>query len=252
MSLYKLVVLGGGYVDKTVLETQLCLNKFVETYDTMIDDSYHKQAQIDGSVLHAGRAGRRRTGRSRGALGPVASFTRIPKLHREIERVKESALSGNFNGFRPPPDQESLPMPPIMLVGDEYDEVTGSEIFGAPRPKAPLQHPNETWEEVASDDERSDSGPTTLQDSIGPTTDSRGENEPRIVEPKCEPLAREGPKVQRSYSYGVSKSKATAWPFPTGLKAVNLEGMPWAEVPGQFPYRAEDEVKAEWDLLQAE
>jgi GTPase KRas protein len=64
-ALYKLVVLGGDGVGKTALTIQinfhftvdyqldlitlqLCLNRFVETYDPIIEDLYRKQAVIDG------------------------------------------------------------------------------------------------------------------------------------------------------------------------------------------------------------
>lgn len=43
----KLVMLGDGGVGKTALVIQLCLHKFVETYDPTIEDSYRKQVILD-------------------------------------------------------------------------------------------------------------------------------------------------------------------------------------------------------------
>ena len=46
-NMLKLVMLGDGGVGKTALVIQLCLNKFVETYDPTIEDSYRKQLILD-------------------------------------------------------------------------------------------------------------------------------------------------------------------------------------------------------------
>lgn len=46
-NMLKLVMLGDGGVGKTALVIQLCLHKFVETYDPTIEDSYRKQLVLD-------------------------------------------------------------------------------------------------------------------------------------------------------------------------------------------------------------
>merc|ERR1711939_199521 len=111
MTLYKLVVLGDGGVGKTALTIQLCLNHFVETYDPTIEDSYRKQVQIDGQscmleVLDT--AGQEEYTALRDQwirdgegfvlvydISSRASFARIEKLHRQIQRVKESSQSAS-------------------------------------------------------------------------------------------------------------------------------------------------------------
>lgn len=48
MASYRICCLGDGGVGKTALTIQLCSNHFVEEYDPTIEDSYRKQAHIDG------------------------------------------------------------------------------------------------------------------------------------------------------------------------------------------------------------
>ncbi|RPB24497.1 ras-domain-containing protein [Terfezia boudieri ATCC MYA-4762] len=132
MTLYKLVVLGDGGVGKTALTIQLCLNHFVETYDPTIEDSYRKQVVIDGAscmleVLDT--AGQEEYTALRDqwirdgegfvlvySISSRSSFTRIPRFHSQILRVKESSSSGGVNQV------------PIMLVGNKSDRVTEREV----------------------------------------------------------------------------------------------------------------------------
>lgn len=46
-SLIRLAMIGDGGVGKTALVIQLCLNKFVETYDPTIEDSYRKRISLN-------------------------------------------------------------------------------------------------------------------------------------------------------------------------------------------------------------
>ncbi|KAI5812783.1 ras family-domain-containing protein [Pyronema omphalodes] len=136
MTLYKLVVLGDGGVGKTALTIQLCLNHFVETYDPTIEDSYRKQVVIDGfscmlEVLDT--AGQEEYTALRDqwirdgegfvlvySISSRSSFTRIPRFHNQILRVKESAGTGGRS-----PASGSVP---IMLVGNKSDKVTEREV----------------------------------------------------------------------------------------------------------------------------
>ena len=45
---YKIVVLGSGGVGKSALTVQFVQGIFVEKYDPTIEDSYRKQAEVDG------------------------------------------------------------------------------------------------------------------------------------------------------------------------------------------------------------
>lgn len=45
---YKLVVCGGGSVGKSAITIQLIQNHFITEYDPTIEDSYRKQATVDG------------------------------------------------------------------------------------------------------------------------------------------------------------------------------------------------------------
>jgi len=48
----RICTLGDGGVGKTALTIQLCSNHFVEFYDPTIEDSYRKQAVIDGECVN--------------------------------------------------------------------------------------------------------------------------------------------------------------------------------------------------------
>ncbi|TID22414.1 ras-domain-containing protein [Venturia nashicola] len=149
MTLYKLVVLGDGGVGKTALTIQLCLNHFVETYDPTIEDSYRKQVQIDGQscmleVLDT--AGQEEYTALRDqwirdgegfvlvySISSRASFTRIEKFHRQIQRVKESSQSSSPNYPGSPLSatsngSASWGPAPVMLVGNKCDRVTEREV----------------------------------------------------------------------------------------------------------------------------
>ncbi|KAF8471248.1 P-loop containing nucleoside triphosphate hydrolase protein [Kalaharituber pfeilii] len=154
MTLYKLVVLGDGGVGKTALTIQLCLNHFVETYDPTIEDSYRKQVVIDGNscmleVLDT--AGQEEYTALRDqwirdgegfvlvySISSRSSFTRIPRFHAQILRVKESSSSGSplGLGYAGSPlhspslnsSQSGMNTVPIMLVGNKSDRVTEREV----------------------------------------------------------------------------------------------------------------------------
>jgi len=158
MTLYKLVVLGDGGVGKTALTIQLCLNHFVETYDPTIEDSYRKQVVIDGiacmlEVLDT--AGQEEYTALRDqwirdgegfvlvySISSRSSFTRIPRFHNQILRVKESAGAGAnapIGGYAPPygggggggsgfGGGGGAGGVPIMLVGNKSDRVTEREV----------------------------------------------------------------------------------------------------------------------------
>lgn len=164
--MYKLVVLGDGGVGKTALtiqvsrsslpatylliELQLCLNHFVETYDPTIEDSYRKQVVIDSQscmleVLDT--AGQEEYTALRDqwirdgegfvlvySITSRASFTRIRKFYSQIQRVKESSSASSPTGaayLSPPLSQSSSAFAgqaPVMLVGNKSDRVTDREV----------------------------------------------------------------------------------------------------------------------------
>jgi len=148
MTLYKLVVLGDGGVGKTALTIQLCLNHFVETYDPTIEDSYRKQVQIDSQscmleVLDT--AGQEEYIALRDqwirdgegfvlvySISSRSSFARIQKFHHQIQRVKESSLSGSPTYPGSPLSASSNGLgfgpAPVMLVGNKCDRVTEREV----------------------------------------------------------------------------------------------------------------------------
>jgi GTPase KRas protein len=166
MTLYKLVVLGDGGVGKTALtiqvcspilhslsrlltRVQLCLNHFVETYDPTIEDSYRKQVQIDNmscmlEVLDT--AGQEEYTALRDqwirdgegfvlvySISSRASFARIEKFHRQIQRVKESSQSGSPSYPGSPLSTTSIGSgsfgpAPVMLVGNKSDRITEREV----------------------------------------------------------------------------------------------------------------------------
>jgi len=135
MTLYKLVVLGDGGVGKTALTIQLCLNHFVETYDPTIEDSYRKQVVIDGTACMLevlDTAGQEEYTALRDqwirdgegfvlvySISSRSSFSRIPRFHGQILRVKESIAGGNY---------AANSNVPIMLVGNKSDRVTEREV----------------------------------------------------------------------------------------------------------------------------
>ncbi|KAG0643741.1 ras family-domain-containing protein [Tuber brumale] len=136
MTLYKLVVLGDGGVGKTALTIQLCLNHFVETYDPTIEDSYRKQVVIDNTACMLevlDTAGQEEYTALRDqwirdgegfvlvySISSRSSFTRIPRFHGQILRVKESSTTGgNYSANN---------NVPIMLVGNKSDRVTEREV----------------------------------------------------------------------------------------------------------------------------
>jgi GTPase KRas len=106
----------------------------VENSDPTIEDSYRKQVTIDSEscmleILNT--AGQEeysalrdqwiRDGQGFVLVYSVcsrSSFTRIRKYHRQVSKVKESVLSEFFN----------LPYVPIILVGNECDRATDSEV----------------------------------------------------------------------------------------------------------------------------
>lgn len=120
MSEYKIVVVGGGGVGKSALTIQLIQNHFLEEYDPTIEDSYRKQAVIDGvpSLLDIlDTAGQEeysamRDQYMRGGQGFIlvyaitsrGSFDEINKFYEQIGRVKE----------------ENGPIP-MMLCGNKCD-----------------------------------------------------------------------------------------------------------------------------------
>ncbi|KAF2807514.1 ras-domain-containing protein [Mytilinidion resinicola] len=130
LTTYKLVVLGDGGVGKTALTIQLCLNHFVETYDPTIEDSYPKQVQIDQQSYQWIRDGE-------GfvlvySISSRSSFARVQDFHRQIQRVKESSLSGSPTYPSSPLSTSSngsgFGLAPIMLVGNKCDRETEREV----------------------------------------------------------------------------------------------------------------------------
>lgn len=164
MTLYKLVVLGDGGVGKTALtiqvalsspfffftcmanSSQLCLNHFVETYDPTIEDSYRKQVQIDGQscmleVLDT--AGQEEYIALRDqwirdgegfvlvySISSRSSFARIQRFHSQIQRVKETAMTGSptYPGSPMSASTPTFGQAPVMLVGNKCDRVTEREV----------------------------------------------------------------------------------------------------------------------------
>lgn len=119
----------------TLSTDQLCLNRFSETYDPTIEDSWRKQAQIGDEsctleVLDTAGQEHYTTLRDQWirdnqgfllvySISSRASFTGIEQLHRQIRRVKEAPQS------RSP----AYPLdPPIMLVGNKCDRATEREV----------------------------------------------------------------------------------------------------------------------------
>ncbi|KAE9367571.1 ras-domain-containing protein [Stipitochalara longipes BDJ] len=144
MVLYKLVMLGDEGVGKTALAIQLTLQHFVEFYDPTIEDSYRKQAVIDGQscmleILYTEQQEEYTALRDqwvRDGEGFVlvysitsrSSFTRIQRFHNQIARVKESsALSPSYPGSPIPASSTKQPVP-IMLVGNNCDRVADREV----------------------------------------------------------------------------------------------------------------------------
>lgn len=122
------------------MDSQLCLNHFVETYDPTIEDSYRKQVQIDGQscmleVLDT--AGQEDYVSLRDqwirdgdgfvlvySISSRASFQQLKSFYNQIRRVKEASGSPTF-----PSSPGGIPgLAPIMLVGNKCDRVTEREV----------------------------------------------------------------------------------------------------------------------------
>lgn len=160
---YKLVVLGDGGVGKTALTlqviqllpfqqitskfcVQLCMNHFLETYDPTIEDSFRKQVVIEKQscmleILDT--AGQEeysslsdqwiRNGEGFVLVYSVTSrdsFSRIGKIHTQIQRVTDSANaapSPKMHGVKIPCEMGSQPTPgpaPVTLIANKIDLFT--------------------------------------------------------------------------------------------------------------------------------
>ena len=102
---YKLMVLGAGGVGKSALTIQFVQSHFLDEYDPMIEESYRKQCVIDDEVavldilITAGqeefgpmRVQYMHTGEGFLLVYSIIdrnSFEEIPKLYRQILRVKD-------------------------------------------------------------------------------------------------------------------------------------------------------------------
>lgn len=102
---YKIVVVGGGGVGKSAITIQFIQSYFVTDYDPTIEDSYTKQCVIDDVVakldildtagqeeFSAMREQYMRSGEGFLLVYSVAdrsSFDELPRLHRQILRVKD-------------------------------------------------------------------------------------------------------------------------------------------------------------------
>ncbi|CAF0937177.1 unnamed protein product [Didymodactylos carnosus] len=119
MTEYKLVVVGAGGVGKSALTIQLIQNHFIDEYDPTIEDSYRKQAVVDGETClldildTAGQEeySAMRDQYMRGGEGFLCvfavnnskSFEEIKQYREQIKRVK---------------DADDIPM---VLVGNKID-----------------------------------------------------------------------------------------------------------------------------------
>lgn len=117
---YKFAVMGEGGVGKTALVIQLCLNKFVETYDPTIEDSYRTHILLNGrpvTVELMDTAGQEEYAALREqwitegegfvvvySVTDKQSFARIRQYFEEIARIKEGQAFG------------------IVLIGNKIDE----------------------------------------------------------------------------------------------------------------------------------
>jgi GTPase KRas protein len=124
------------------------LNHFVETYDPTIEDSYRKQVQIDGQscmleVLDT--AGQEEYTALRDqwirdgegfvlvySISSRPSFARIEKFYKQIQRVKDSSLSGSppYPGspLRDTAGGNNFGPAPVMLVGNKCDRAMEREV----------------------------------------------------------------------------------------------------------------------------
>ena len=127
----------------------MCLNHFTQTHDPTIEDSYRKQVKIDNQTCMLeilDTAGQEEYAALRDQwirdgegfvlvydISSRASFARIEKLHRQIQRVKESSQSAS------PPcsenaldetsdDSVSFHSASIMLVGNKSDRTQHREV----------------------------------------------------------------------------------------------------------------------------
>merc|ERR1712159_22050 len=119
MTEYKLVIVGGGGVDKSACTIQLIQNHFIDEYDPTIEDSYRKQVTIDDETClldildtagqeeySAMRDQYMRTGEGFLLVYSItsrASFEELNAFHGQILRVK---------------DADKVPM---VLVGNKAD-----------------------------------------------------------------------------------------------------------------------------------
>lgn len=125
-AMLKLAMLGDGGVGKTALVIQLCLNKFVDTYDPTIEDSYRKRILLDehATTLELmDTAGQEeymalQDQVIREAEGFLlvysvtqrASFTRIKMYLKNIELIKDGEAYG------------------IVLVGNKMDQAAERQV----------------------------------------------------------------------------------------------------------------------------
>src|SRR6266511_3685734 len=147
-TLYKLVVLGNDGVGKTALTIQVGFhftlhylldlialqlfgNHFVETYDPTIEDSYRKQAVVDGQPCMLDTAGKEdynllRDQWIRGSQGFILvysitskeSFIGVQQFHDQIRQVKLPADARSLSST----GDSGVPAIPVMLVGNKTDK----------------------------------------------------------------------------------------------------------------------------------
>lgn len=120
MKEYQLVVIGGGGVGKSALTVQFIQGHFVDEYDPTIEDSYHKEVQVDNETIaldildtagqeefSAMREQYVRSGKGFLLVYSVASrqsFEEVQQIYQQIMRSKNN--DSNF---------------PIVLVANKVD-----------------------------------------------------------------------------------------------------------------------------------
>lgn len=120
MKEYQLVVIGGGGVGKSALTVQFIQGHFVDEYDPTIEDSYHKEVQVDNETValdildtagqeefSAMREQYVRSGKGFLLVYSVASrqsFEEVQQIYQQIMRSKNN--DSNF---------------PIVLVANKVD-----------------------------------------------------------------------------------------------------------------------------------